>query len=407
MINKELDHTMNTAHDFCKGWLQEKTLGKGNIFWWTSDENGDIIIRRKDISAKSEIVTGEQIAKIISYVGREWVKLANNVEKLYNGMEVDGIGHFMYNNIYPEPTFAQLSSHLSAIFYYAGVWEWNGKRSGLQFRGIDNVDWRFLLTEYAQLRNSHYKENDQLDIRTSEYTLAPVDSKIASENANNALAFFKSLKPENKFFLGNNSYVWSRHVMGEMYEVPEVLNQRFYRDELFQYCSNNKNSDFNTLLAILSWGGMKVHHGRTLLRDSTTILDIVKKLREKHFADRKEVFKYIQDRRKASLLPGLGIGYYTKLICFLHPELNGYIMDQWVAKSVNILLGKNLVDIANSSNWVTDKNDHNIYEAFCSYIDELAQDVGTTGFKLEERLFSYGGRTKGKWRAFVVENTTH
>jgi hypothetical protein len=63
---------------------------------------------------------------------REWKALANNAAKLYTGTEKDGIGKFLYK-LRPEVSYAQLSSQLGAIFYQAGVWEWNEERRGMEF----------------------------------------------------------------------------------------------------------------------------------------------------------------------------------------------------------------------------------------------------------------------------------
>jgi hypothetical protein len=106
-------------------------------------------------------------------------------------------------------------------------------------------------------------------------------------------------------------------------------------------------------------------------------------------------------------LPGLGIGYFTKLICFLAPQLNGYILDQWLGKSINLLTGKKLVSITDKG-WVTDKNDANTYEVFCSKIDALAKLIQCSGLETEERLFSKGAIGKserGAWRKYVMKHS--
>lgn len=148
---------------------------------------------------------------------------------------------------------------------------------------------------------------------------------------------------------------------------------------------------------------MKIPHGKKLFNNPTTVLDITNKLRNNYFSSRKEAYAYIRNQRSKNLLPGLGIGYYTKLICFLAPNLNGYIMDQWLAKSINLINGNRMIKI-NSEGWVTDHNDEETYEYFCQEIEKISIPLGLTGFKTEEKLFSIGGHTKGKWREYLIKN---
>ncbi len=100
---------------------------------------------------------------------------------------------------------------------------------------------------------------------------------------------------------------------------------------------------------------------------------------------------------------GLGIGYFTKLICFLSPNLKGYIMDQWVSKSINFLTGDNIVDLTSNA-WVNDSNNSDTYENFCNHVDQIAVILNCDGFEAEKRLFSVGGRKKGEWRNYLINN---
>jgi len=203
--------------------------------------------------------------------------------------------------------------------------------------------------------------------------------------------------------MGPNSLDWCAYVWTNHEELTPRLNKKFYRDELLGFCTDTENSDFHSLLAVLSWGGMHREHGKALLQTPATILDITHKLRNNYFKTRSEAFAYIQEKRTQKLLPGLGIGYYTKLICFLAPQLNGYIMDQWVAKAINLVSKQPIVTI-DKAGWVTDFNNEAVYEAFCAEIDKLALLLKTTGYKAEEQLFSIGGRVKGTWRQYIVDN---
>jgi hypothetical protein len=99
----------------------------------------------------------------------------------------------------------------------------------------------------------------------------------------------------------------------------------------------------------------------------------------------------------------MGPAYFTKLICFVNPNLKGYIMDQWTAKSINLIFDNKIVALNNSGH-VTDRNNAAIYEDFCLKIEYLADLLNLKPIDLEENLFSNGGVNKGKWRQFVVDN---
>ena len=202
-------------------------------------------------------------------------------------------------------------------------------------------------------------------------------------------------------YVGNNSLNWAKQVLPD-YNFDNYLNRQFNRYELFEYCQNTNNNNLNVLVAILSWGGMRRDHGRLLFNNIEFVLGLVDNLRNNTYQTRQIAYSTIQDHRVNGLLPGLGIGYFTKLICFLSPNLNGYIMDQWVGKSINLLTGQDIVNITSNS-WVNDNNNPDIYEMFCTHIDNLAQILNCSGYEAEKRIFSVG-RGNGSWRNYLIKN---
>jgi len=202
-------------------------------------------------------------------------------------------------------------------------------------------------------------------------------------------------------YIGNNSFHWANHVLPSG-NFDNYLNRKFNRYELFEYCCDPNNSNLNVLAAILSWGGMRRDHGRLLFNNLEFVLGIVDNLRNGVYQNRQIAFSKIQENRTNNLLSGLGIGYFTKLICFLAPNLNGYIMDQWVSKSINLLTGQKVVSITSNS-WVNDNNNADTYEIFCTHIDNLAILLNCSGFEAEKRIFSVG-RGHGAWRNYLIQN---
>lgn len=203
-----------------------------------------------------------------------------------------------------------------------------------------------------------------------------------------------------------NSLKWAEYVLPNNQLIDKSgLDTCFSRCELIEYCKNHNNSHLNTTIAILSWGGMRRDHAKRLFENYDHLEPLIIKLRSNAFTSRKQAFEEFQKRRRNELLSGLGIGYFTKLICFLAPKINGYIMDQWVGKSINLLTGSSLVKITNKV-WVNDQNDSDVYEVFCKNIDLLGEILGCNGLEAEERIFSFGGRNKGEWRKYLISRTT-
>ena len=120
----------------------------------------------------------------------------------------------------------------------------------------------------------------------------------------------------------------------------------------------------------------------------------------------------------------MGPAYFTKLIYFLEPKHNGYIMDQWTARSMNLLRKSDEYEIhliptawrksngssKNFRNFRVDpkKNDVCIYRAFCEDLEQLAEYLNIDPEKTEKLIFSKGGKVDkmGCWRRFVLKETS-
>jgi hypothetical protein len=98
-------------------------------------------------------------------------------------------------------------------------------------------------------------------------------------------------------------------------------------------------------------------------------------------------------------ITGLGPAFVTKLLYFFSPELDHYIMDQWTAKSVNLLTGKELVRM--SGEYVSVANTAANYVAFCQAVDQIARLLKCSGDEAEQRIYSMGGKYPWPWRKYV------
>ena len=163
-------------------------------------------------------------------------------------------------------------------------------------------------------------------------------------------------------------------------------------------------------------------------------------LRDKNPISRIEAYKRFHKLTLEGDLKGMGPAYYTKLIFFLERNHNGYIMDQWTARSMNLLRTniESKVQIIRTSR--NNKNRYQyfrvdpinncscVYQSFCDDLEHLTERLGSNldqhipcyakeffpseselarNETTEKLIFSKGGRSeKGSWRQYVLDNTS-
>jgi hypothetical protein len=217
---------------------------------------------------------------------------------------------------------------------------------------------------------------------------------------NEALENLKSSINSFKSWNGINARDWGNYFYDK--NLNKSLNLKLTRSELLDSKFLDDLTNEELAIAILSWGGMNREHGKSLFEHKEW-LNVINKMRNNEIETRKEAYELFAELRKNKKLKGMGPAYFTKLICFVNPNLKGYIMDQWTSKSINLLFSNKTVFFHNNGN-VTDKNTDKIYEDFCLKIEYLADLLKLKPIDLEENIFSNGGANKGKWRQFVVDN---
>lgn len=73
---------------------------------------------------------------LFNLFGRDWFPLADDVKKLGNGTEKNGLGVALYT-IYPNTAYGQGASYVGVILEELGLLEWNG--------AIRGICWRFTM----------------------------------------------------------------------------------------------------------------------------------------------------------------------------------------------------------------------------------------------------------------------
>jgi hypothetical protein len=206
-----------------------------------------------------------------------------------------------------------------------------------------------------------------------------------------------------KPWTGQSSRGWAAKVAGPRFHALALLpRDPMDRAAVQKYCANKAHSDELCFLAVMAWGGMRRDHGRSAWRNRDQgLLRAIAQLR-KSTTTRREAYALFEQLRTVKKLPGVGPAYFTKLIFFLNPKLNGYILDQWTAKSVNLLFPPFVhltVGATRGTDTVSNKNSADVYEKFCARLDQLGGTRG--GAEAERLLFSQARPTNSHWRYYV------
>jgi len=169
------------------------------------------------------------------------------------------------------------------------------------------------------------------------------------------------------------------------------------RADLRSYCLDPTISTETCVIAVLAWGGMRVANGRKAWRVRADWIGEIERLRSSH-NERSEDYDRLRGLRPKKLV-GMRPAYFTKLLFFLRPSQDALIMDQWTAKSIQLLTGERRPRLLRGN--VSDANTGQDYGWYCRAVEGVATRGGWTSQETEERLFSGGGRQPGAWRAYV------
>lgn len=233
------------------------------------------------------------------------------------------------------------------------------------------------------------------------------------------LAFFKNHLPPGPIPDPKSSKVprtWAKRT-----ELGALLpDKAVNRDDLLNLTANLAIPSSAVCWSILAWGGMHGAHRDNLLGlKNDRWLRLADRVRSGQFS-RRGAYDAFSKLRAEGCLKGMGPAYFTKLIFFLMPRSAsgyppGYIMDQWVGSSVNLLSRRDVVLMNRFSTWkknqtglvlstdlvVSELNDGARYEEYCSYIEAIGHIINRSGAETELLLMSSGGKKKQSWRDYV------
>ena len=189
---------------------------------------------------------------------------------------------------------------------------------------------------------------------------------------------------------------------GELPDVPQADNlplQQLNRHEVRNICRNPQNEVLFGYLCAMAWGGQRSQNAQSAWNNRAQIAERCQQLYEGGLTAH-EAFDLFADEP----IPHFGIPFFTKLLFFFSPDPGFYIMDQWTAKSVNLLNAHHpncqCIHVT-PRGWVDWQNDAATYQSFCNEIYSMAHLLQCDGQSVEERLFSKGGHNPWPWRCYV------
>jgi hypothetical protein len=200
---------------------------------------------------------------------------------------------------------------------------------------------------------------------------------------------------------------WVRKVADN--EADNLALENYERKELKDLARPDSGCPTSTVMwAILGWGKMRERNARLFLGGVTRAVEICEEIRRSN-VDRLDAFDLFA--KSLNEIPGITAAYFTKLIYFLGPGHDGYIMDQWTSKSVNLIFDRPIVLL--DTGFVSKRNTRANYAAYCQCIEWLARQYPeqspyqpVDGEWIERALFSSGGKGEevGAWRQYVRDN---
>lgn len=204
--------------------------------------------------------------------------------------------------------------------------------------------------------------------------------------------------------------VWAEQVAGGQW--PALSSNKQDRDQVKGALVSL--ADEEAWLTIMAWGGQHRKSARSSWQEREKWIPIVRALRAGDIAASEAYNLFAKEQVK-----GTGPAYFTKIIYFLDQGKGprGYIMDQWTAKSMDLLqsrvYGDNLPDLrwqgvsprirkGKIYGWhgtVARHNGAKVYDRFCRFVEQLAKFTERRPDDIEEALFA-GSRKP--WREHVI-----
>jgi len=209
---------------------------------------------------------------------------------------------------------------------------------------------------------------------------------------------------------------WVQNVAPSFAGLQSLPSTGLTRSTLRALWANKAISTEICVICTLAWGEMSVRNARKLVPTMANWLPLCDEIRQgKH--NRKSAFTAFSKLKAAKKMPGMGPAYFTKIIFFADPKGDGYILDQWTARSAHMLTGQSkwpAITLNHETREdaktrpealrlrVVDRVTADHYEDYCSMVEHIGATLTIHPHVVEERLFSAGGHNPHPWRDHIM-----
>ena len=207
---------------------------------------------------------------------------------------------------------------------------------------------------------------------------------------------FVAIPHQTQGAVGSTPAKWARSC--DLDAIPDATllpEQPLTRREVRAICTDPARPVLFGFVCAMAWGGQSKSNAVRAWKSREPLQNKLARLRAGEMT-RTEAFEIFAGKNWIS---GLGPAYFTKLLYFFSPAPTNYIMDQWTARSINLITGRKVVLMA--GDYVSGYSTGAHYQVFCDEIDAMAVKLDCAGQDIEERMFSQGGRKPWPWRAYV------
>jgi hypothetical protein len=130
--------------------------------------------------------------------------------------------------------------------------------------------------------------------------------------------------------------------LGAIPDTPLLPEQPLTRQQVRDICTDPARPVSFGFVCAMAWGGQSMPNAKRAWKSRESLQNNLARLRAGEMTSA-QAFECFAGK---NWIPGIGPAYFTKLLYFFSPAPTNYIMDQWTARSVNLVTGRKVVLMA-------------------------------------------------------------
>lgn len=185
--------------------------------------------------------------------------------------------------------------------------------------------------------------------------------------------------------------------------LPDELNvsEQLDRESVLKVARSEEVDVLQAYAVTMAWGGRNFRNFRLTL-EKGSIQSLKKLLSALRTSKKSREADFERAQKACTTIKGLGISFHSKLLFFHRPAQNAYILDQWTAKSANLLFANCPIRLT-SQGMPHPGTTAKQYGWFCEALEFLGRQFNPelSGEQVERALFDRPG---GSWRSHVKKH---